>query len=188
MRHILLSALVFFTGCGVQWITSLSVMSNINSQIIKSKFLSSILKIDATNRIADRKIVDPILEELIASQPFDFEKAIRNNLTQPTGTRWKIIWAPHINLLESFIFWNTFLKTNFTVFYNFGEDGEIITNAKFELTFLNYPPFSMGFLNTKGQYCMVEDGLNCKIVFDRVWLDFEAEKVSDLLFNLGNSQ
>jgi hypothetical protein len=85
--------------------SALSVVTKIKSQLIKTEFLSSILKIDNKNGIADSKVVEPLLENLLANHEFETSKDF---LAQPSGSCWKIIWAPHIRILESFIFWNTF--------------------------------------------------------------------------------
>jgi len=141
-------------------------------QKVKLEFLSSLTTGAAA---VDGKIVDSLLEKLISANPYD-GSSDKGYITQPPDTCWKIIWAPHIRLLESFIFWNTFITTKFTVVYKFGENGAIVTNAKYELKFLN-KPFHSGNLNTKGKVLFENDSV-CKIVFDQVWLDFQMDKVS----------
>jgi hypothetical protein len=148
--------------------SSLSVSQRVKS---KSEFLSSL-----TSKDTDKKVVENLLDKLISTKPF-VESDDKGYITQPPGTSWRIIWAPHIRLLESFIFWNTFITTNLTVVYNFGENAEILTSAKYELKILNNPPFHSGNLNTKGKFCMTENGTVCKIVFDHIWVDFQKDKV-----------
>lgn len=140
---------------------------------IKAEFLSSLVK---GNTNVNDKVVDDVLANLIKLKPYD-QIIDKNYIIQSPGTIWKIVWAPHIRLLESFIFWNSFITTTFSVKYKFGPSGEIISNAKYEMRFFNNSPFHSGNLNTKGRYCMIEGGSACKIVFDKIWLDFRTDKV-----------
>lgn len=125
----------------------------------KKPFFDYLSKGDTGSLPEPSPIVDNMIKALALENP-----PLSNAFTKDrTDTTWKIIYAPHISVLQKVLF------TKFTVYYKFLSDqNSIESNVHYKSKL-----FGTGWLNTAGKYQITPDGV-CKLRWNNIWWDVRS--------------
>ena len=129
--------------------------SNVKLNSVKDSFISIARSNNPLPQ--DKELLNELLDKIYASEP-KISQISLNDLGF-----WQICYAPHILLLQRLLF------VSFKVYYNFLDSNQLDSYV-----FYSSKIFGQGWLNTKGSFVIDNDV--CRIVWDKIWWDFNTQE------------
>lgn len=137
----------------------------------KTRFLQEV-KRQKPLSFPDPTYLDSLLQQVLQNTPYTSPCDPTTLQRLSTGT-WKVVYAPHINLLEKLLF------TTFSVYYIFPskyDKSSINRDGSVPLTSFAYyesPVYGNGHLNTAGKVLSQSEN-TCSVIWEKIWWDRET--------------